>query len=113
MLRNAGAKRSSLLQLVLAWVVLVGVAACSRPPAATGPNVEPEAEELKAKYGPTKNSYGPEEWIIRDFFQDKRDGVFLDIGANHYKSTSNTYYLDQHLNWSGVAVDALQEFSAD
>ena len=113
MLRNAGAKRFSLLQLVLAWVVLVGVAACSRPPASTGPNVEPEAEELKAKYGPTKNSYGPEEWIVRDFFRDKRDGVFLDVGANHYQSTSNTYYLEQHLNWSGVAIDALQEFAAD
>src|SRR5688500_1202788 len=113
MLRNAGATRFSLLQLVLACVALVTVAACSRSPASTGPNVEPEAEGLKAKYGPAKNSYGPEEWIVRDFFQDKRDGVFLDVGANHYKSTSNTYYLEQHLNWSGVAIDALQEFAAD
>ena len=113
MLRNAGAKRFSLLQLVLVLVVLTGAAACSRQPATTGPNVEPEAEGLKAKYGPAKNSYGPEEWIVRDFFQDRRDGVFLDVGANHYKSTSNTYYLEQHLNWSGVAIDALQEFAAD
>ena len=113
MLRNAGAKRSSLLQLVLALVVFGGAAACDRRPATSGPQVEPEAEALKAKYGPAKDSYGPEEWIVRDFFQDERDGVFLDVGANHYKSTSNTYYLERHLNWSGIAVDALQEFAAD
>ena len=102
-----------MLQLVLAFVMLVSAAACSRPPASSGPQVEPEAEELKAKYGPAKNSYGPEEWIVRDFFQDKRDGVFLDVGANHYRSTSNTYYLEQNLNWSGIAIDALPEFAAD
>jgi len=113
MLRNAGAKRFSVLRFALAVIVIVGGAACSRAPAASGPNVEPEAEELKARYGPAKNSYGPEEWIVRDFFQDKRDGVFLDVGANHYKSTSNTYYLEQQLNWSGLAVDALPEFAAD
>lgn len=102
-----------MLQLMLALVLLVSAAGCSRQPANTGPNVEPEAEGLKAKYGPSKNSYGPEEWIVRDFFQDKRDGVFLDVGANHYKSTSNTFYLETVLNWSGIAVDALPEFAAD
>jgi len=102
-----------MLQLVLALVLVVSASACARQPAPNGPNVEPEAEGLKAKYGPAKNSYGPEEWIVRDFFQDKRDGVFLDVGANHYKSTSNTYYLEQQLNWSGIAIDALPEFAAD
>jgi len=102
-----------MLQLMLALVLLVSAAGCSRQPANTGPNVEPEAEGLKAKYGPSKNSYGPEEWIVRDFFQDKRDGVFLDVGANHYKSTSNTFYLETVLNWSGIAIDALPEFAAD
>ena len=102
-----------MLRLVLALLLAVGASACSRQPATTGPNVEPEAEGLKAKYGPSKNSYGPEEWIVRDFFQDKRDGIFLDVGANHYKSTSNTYYLEQQLNWSGIAIDALPEFAAD
>ena len=54
-----------------------------------------------------------EEWVIRDYFQDKRDGVFLDVGANHYRDKSNTYYLETVLGWSGIAVDALEEFSAD
>ena len=44
------------------------------------------------QYGPEHSWYGPEEWIARDFFGDKRDGFFVDVGANHYKNTSNTYF---------------------
>lgn len=52
-----------------------------------------------------------EELIIRDFFQDRPDGTFLDVGANHYHNENNTYYLETHLGWSGVAIDALDEFA--
>jgi FkbM family methyltransferase len=75
--------------------------------------VEPEARALLSKYGPEHNSYGPEEWIARDFFGDKRDGFFVDVGANHYKTTSNTYYLETSLHWSGIAIEPLTEFQAD
>jgi FkbM family methyltransferase len=63
-------------------------------------------------YGGT-NSQGPEEWVLRDFFKERRDGVFLDVGANHYQLRSNTYYLEKALGWSGIAVDALYEFADD
>lgn len=65
------------------------------------------------KYGPRRYSRGVEEWLIRDYFQDRRDGVFLDVGAAHFMDESNTYYLEKELAWSGVAVDALAEFAAD
>jgi FkbM family methyltransferase len=64
------------------------------------------------KYGPARVSEDFEEWIIRDYFRDRRQGVFLDVGANHYQKASNTYYLETALDWSGVAVDALPEFAA-
>lgn len=72
-----------------------------------------ELQPLEAKYGPGRFSRNVEEWVIRDFFQDRRDGVFLDVGANHYRSENNTYFLEQQLGWSGVAIDALEEFAAD
>jgi Methyltransferase FkbM domain len=72
-----------------------------------------ELEPLRARYGPERNSENFEEWIIRDFFQNRRDGVFLDVGAHHYKITSNTYYLATGLGWSGVAIEAQAEFGAD
>jgi len=65
----------------------------------------------KTKYGPDRFSQGPEEWLIRDFFNDRRDGVFLDVGAYDAKRWSNTYRLEHDLGWSGVAVDALKEFA--
>jgi FkbM family methyltransferase len=69
--------------------------------------------DFRARYGPTHHSQGPEEWLIRDYFNDKRDGVFLDVGANHYMVHSTTYYLEQQLAWSGVAVEAQSEFGDD
>jgi FkbM family methyltransferase len=72
-----------------------------------------EYEWFKAKYGPSRNSEHAEEWIIRDFFHDRRGGTFVDVGSYEYRKFSNTYYLDQMLGWSGVAVDAQEEFAAD
>jgi FkbM family methyltransferase len=74
--------------------------------------VAAELEPLK-KYGlGSRNSRNFEELIARDFFQDKRDGVFLDVGANHHAEDNNTYYLEKVLGWSGVAVEPLSEFAA-
>jgi FkbM family methyltransferase len=50
-----------------------------------------------------------EELIIRDFFQDRRGGFFLDIGASTPIANSTTYYLEKHLGWTGIGVDALYE----
>ena len=66
---------------------------------------------LGEQYGYQKVSRNAEEWIIRDFFQDQKNGVFVDIGAADYKENSNTYFLETSLGWSGLAVDALPEFA--
>ena len=47
---------------------------------------------------------------MRDFFQDRRIGVFVDVGAADARRGSNTYYLESQLGWSGIAVDALDEY---
>jgi FkbM family methyltransferase len=57
-------------------------------------------------------SHGNEEIIIRDFFQDRRKGFFLDVGCGHPIDDSNTYYLEERLGWSGIGVDALPEMAA-
>lgn len=48
-----------------------------------------------------------EELVIRDFFNDQRGGVFLDVGCAYAIKDSTTYYLEQHLGWTGIGVDAL------
>ncbi|MFC1890338.1 FkbM family methyltransferase [Thermodesulfobacteriota bacterium] len=57
-------------------------------------------------------SYGLEECIIRDFFQDRQNGFFVDIGCAHYEIGSTTYYLEKHLSWAGIAVDAQGQYKA-
>lgn len=61
--------------------------------------------------GTKLHSYGNEELIIRDFFQDRRDGFFVDIGCAWPVKNSNTYYLEKHLGWKGIGVDGLPDFA--
>jgi FkbM family methyltransferase len=51
-----------------------------------------------------------EELIIRDFFQDKEGGFFVDIGCAWPIYAGTTYYLEKHLGWRGLAVDALPQY---
>jgi len=61
--------------------------------------------------GPEKKLYSQfnEELIIRDFFQDRKNGVFLDVGCSKPIENSTTYYLDKHLGWSGIGIGASPE----
>jgi FkbM family methyltransferase len=52
-----------------------------------------------------------EELVIRDFFQDQKGGSFLDVGCGHPIQASNSYYLEKHLGWTGIGVDALPEMA--
>lgn len=72
-----------------------------------------EMHAFGQRYGPGHFSEREEEWFIRDFFQDRRGGVFVDVGANHYKQNSKTYYLDSELGWSGLAIEPQREFAGD
>lgn len=72
-----------------------------------------EYEAFARTYGPGHHSEREEEWLIRDFFKDRRDGRFVDVGANHYRDASKTYYLERELGWSGLAVEPQTQFAAD
>jgi FkbM family methyltransferase len=73
--------------------------------------VDPAA--LHARYGDALYSQDDEETLIRAFFDDRHNGVFLDVGAGDPVKNSTTYYLEKHLGWRGIAVDALAEYAAD
>ena len=72
---------------------------------------DPEVAPLEAVYGPHRYSQFFEQWIIRDFFEDKKNGFFVDVVASDYQRFSNTCFLEKELDWSGIAVDALAEFT--
>ena len=111
--------RTSSPKILIALLVLVAAAAAGvvvwRPitPSDAADGLPRGARYLQAAYGPARYSQFAEEWIIRDFFQDKRDGVFVDVGANHYRDSSTTFYLEKNLGWSGLAIEPLAQFEAD
>lgn len=72
-----------------------------------------ESRALESAFGPERFSENEEEWIIRDFFGNKRNGFFVDVGAGHYRANSNTYYLESRLGWSGLAVEPFRHFEAE
>jgi FkbM family methyltransferase len=82
-------------------------------PAPSVPAGTAEPNWLVKKYGPKHFSQHDEELIIRDFFGDKRNGVFVDVGANHYRVNSTTYYLEKYLGWGGLAIDAIADFKKE
>jgi FkbM family methyltransferase len=58
-----------------------------------------------------KSQIGQDEWVCK-MLNNKRDGYFLDIGANDGVWMSNTYYLEKKLGWIGICVEpALKPFS--
>jgi FkbM family methyltransferase len=71
-----------------------------------------EEDWLRRHYGPGKHSTYLEEWIIRDAFKDRKQGVFVDVGSADYEAESNTYFLENTLGWSGIAIDAQESYRA-
>ena len=103
---NAFPALASLAGLVL-MLALVGTAACkqgTRPRHRLPSQVD--LRSLQATYGEAIYSQDDEETLIRAFFADRRSGSFLDVGAGDPIRDSTTYYLEKHLGWRGVAVDA-------
>ena len=101
------------LAVVTAVVATMAAATVSLAPARrAGPALVGDdlLRVVQGRYG-EKYSQGPEEWLIRDFFQDQRDGVFVDVGAYDPIKWSNTYRLERDFGWSGVAIDAISDFA--
>ena len=66
-----------------------------------------ESARMKDRYGPSRYSRNEEEWIFRDYFQDKRGRSFVDVGANHYKNECNTFTLNRSSNgraWPSIPM---------
>jgi FkbM family methyltransferase len=58
--------------------------------------------------GPTLQSYAQnqEDIIAWDYFGQKTDGFFVEVGANHPTELSQTWFLEQR-GWKGILVEPL------
>lgn len=52
---------------------------------------------------------GQDKYIYENFFKNKKNGVFLDIGAHDGINKSNSYFFEKYLDWSGVCVEPIPD----
>ena len=63
----------------------------------------------RARY---RSSTGNDRWICEEVFPGLRNGYFLEAGAADGLQDSSCHFLEAHLNWTGVCVEAHPCFAA-
>lgn len=51
------------------------------------------------------SQYQQDQYVYENFFKDKKNGVFVDIGAHDGVTLSNTYFFEKNMDWTGVCVE--------
>jgi len=51
-------------------------------------------------------SQGGQDIYVTRILKEKRDGYFVEIGANNGYTMSNTYLLEKNYDWKGICVEA-------
>ena len=51
-----------------------------------------------------KSQIGQDKYVS-EFFNNKRNGYFIELGATNGISLSNTYYLEKDLGWKGICIE--------
>lgn len=54
-----------------------------------------------------KSQAGQDKFVYECFFENKKNGFFLDIGAHDGMSFSNTYFFEKDLGWKGICFEPL------
>src|SRR4051812_7676853 len=49
-----------------------------------------------------------DKFVNEVIFNNKRNGVFVDIGANDGITFSNSYFFEKQLGWTGLCVEPLE-----
>lgn len=104
-LKTTGLGRSPeaiVVTAVFALLVLISICGTMTPSPASASRLDEFMRSNAKRY-----SQFNEELLIRHYFQDEKGGTFVDIGCAWPVRNSTTCYLERHLGWSGIAVDAL------
>jgi FkbM family methyltransferase len=52
-----------------------------------------------------KSQYGQDKWLNDNIFKNKKNGVFLEIGALDGVVLSNTHFFEKELEWTGICFE--------
>lgn len=62
-------------------------------------------EYFRFFYPPYYSQCGQDKFINEQIFKNKKNGVFVDIGAHDGVSYSNSYFFEKDLDWTGICVE--------
>jgi FkbM family methyltransferase len=51
------------------------------------------------------SQFGQDKFLNEYIFKNKRNGIFVDIGALDGISMSNTYFFEKFLDWTGICIE--------
>ncbi len=54
------------------------------------------------------SQFGQDKYLYKKVFKNKKDGVFVDIGAHDGVSFSNTFFFE-NLGWKGICIEPIPE----
>ena len=50
-----------------------------------------------------------DSYLYENVFKEKRNGVFVDIGASDGIHLSNTYFFEKYMGWTGICIEPIPE----
>lgn len=53
------------------------------------------------------SQYGQDRFLNENFFKNKKNGIFVDIGAHDGMTGSNSFFFEKFLNWKGLCVEPI------
>ncbi|HZW61607.1 MAG TPA: FkbM family methyltransferase [Candidatus Babeliales bacterium] len=56
-------------------------------------------------YAPYYSQCGQDKYLNEQLFHDKKNGIFIEIGAHDGISYSNAYYFEKYLGWTGLCIE--------
>ena len=60
-----------------------------------------------------RSQFGQDFFVWTRYFANTSRGVFLDVGCNQPELLNNTYYLEKHKGWVGLAFDPIARYEGD
>jgi len=51
------------------------------------------------------SQFGQDHYLHKNIFENKRDGVFVDVGAYDGLTGSNTLFFEKFLGWKGICIE--------
>lgn len=56
-------------------------------------------------FGAYCSQFGQDQFVNETFFKNKRQGIFVDIGAFDGITINNTFFFEKELHWTGICVE--------